>query len=242
MAARLGGLLAFYLNQYTYIILAMSREKRELAIELHTETLEIEELKTKEATPEQVKIFNTELMPHINALYTFAYHLTYNEADSDDLVQETYLRAFRFISSYITGTNAKAWLFRILKNAFINQYRKRERTPQTIDYEVISAYHDSEENISRDFYNLSEELFGLMMGDEITSAMNSLPTEFRTIVLLCDVEDFTYEETAKIIDIPLGTVRSRLHRARNILKEKLKKYAESFGYKDMRRTTKGAII
>ncbi len=193
-----------------------------------------EEQSIKEATPEQLKVFNSELMPQINSLYTFAYHLTYNDADADDLVQETYMKAFRFIDKYIPGTNAKAWLFKILKNAFINQYRKKSKLPQNVDYEDIAAYHDSEEGSYSDFYDLREEIFEGMMGDEVTIAINSLPIDFRTVILLCDIEDFTYEEIAKIIDVPIGTVRSRLHRARNMLKEKLKNYAESLGYKDIR--------
>jgi RNA polymerase sigma factor (sigma-70 family) len=202
--------------------------------EFQEENSEQEEQSYKEATPEQLEVFNRELMPQLNPLYSFAYHLTYNDADADDLVQETYMKAFRFIDKYIPGTNAKAWLFKILKNAFINQYRKKTKQPQSVDYEDIAAYHDSEEGSYSDFYDLREEIFEGMMGDEVTIAINSLPIDFRTVILLCDIEDFTYEEIAKIIDVPIGTVRSRLHRARNMLKEKLKNYAESLGYKDIR--------
>jgi RNA polymerase sigma factor (sigma-70 family) len=198
------------------------------------ETSNENEEQVKEATPEQLEVFNKELMPQINALYNFAYHLTYNEDDANDLVQETYLKAFRFIDKYIAGTNAKAWLFKILKNAFINQYRKKSKRPQNVDYEEIVAYHDSEDSSYTEYTDLRQEIFEGMMGDEVTIAINSLPIDFRTVILLCDIEDFTYEEIAKIINIPIGTVRSRLHRARNMLKEKLKEYAKSMGYKDIR--------
>lgn len=180
------------------------------------------------------RIFEEEFLPQIDALYTFAYHLTYNEEDANDLVQETYLKAYRFIDKYIEGTNAKAWLFKILKNVFINQYRRRSKQPTKVDYEEIITYQDEEDTKYSSYMDLREEMFQDMMGDEVTNAINALPVDFRVVILLCDVEGFTYEEISKIIDIPIGTVRSRLHRARNMLKEKLKEYAQSLGYKDKR--------
>ncbi len=180
------------------------------------------------------RIFEEEFMPQIDALYNFAYHLTYNEADADDLVQDTYMKAYRFIDKYVVGTNAKAWLFKILKNAFINQYRKKSKQPTKVDYEEIVSYHDEEDTNYSSYLDLREEIFQGMMGDEVTNAINALPVDFRTVILLCDLEGFTYEEISKIIDIPLGTVRSRLYRARNMLKEKLKDYAKSMGYEDKR--------
>ncbi|MCR9101559.1 MAG: sigma-70 family RNA polymerase sigma factor [bacterium] len=195
-------------------------------------------VQTKEITTmssSNSNVFEEEFLPQIDALYTFAYHLTYNEEDANDLVQETYLKAFRFIDSYNAGTNAKAWLFRILKNAFINQYRKKSKQPTQVDYEEIINYHDEEESSLTSYHDLREEMFQGMMGDEVTNAINALPVDFRVVILLCDVEGFTYEEISKIVDIPIGTVRSRLHRARNMLKEQLKTYAASLGYKDKRK-------
>lgn len=179
-------------------------------------------------------IFEEELFPHIDALKTFAYHLTYNEDDANDLVQETYLKAHRFIDKYIQGTNAKAWLFKILKNAYINEYRKKSKRPTKVDFEDIVSYQNSDNVGSFKYVDLREELFQNMMGDEVTIAINSLPIDFRTVLLLCDIEGFTYEEISKIIDVPIGTVRSRLFRARNLLKDKLKNYAEKLGYEDKR--------
>ena len=180
------------------------------------------------------KIFENELLPHVGALQTFAYHLTYNQEDADDLVQETYLKAYRFIDKYDEGTNAKAWLFKILKNAYINEYRKRVKQPTKVDYEEIVAYHDTDDDHISGYSDLREEIFLHMMGDEVTSAINSLPIDFRTVILLCDIEGFTYEEIASIIDVPIGTVRSRLFRARNLLKEKLTSYAQKLGFTDFR--------
>lgn len=182
------------------------------------------------------RIFDEEFYPHADALYTFAYNLTYNDADANDLVQETYMKAYRSIASYHEGTNAKAWLFKILKNAFINHYRKRSRQPSRVDFEDIINYQNQEEGTNLSGYvDLREELYQNMMGDEITMAVNALPVDFRVVIFLCDIEDFSYEEISKIADIPIGTVRSRLHRGRNMLKEKLQTYAASQGYTDKRK-------
>ena len=180
------------------------------------------------------KVFQEELLPQIDSLVTFAYHLTYNEEDANDLVQETYLKAYRFIDKYISGTNPKAWLFRILKNAFINEYRKKSKRPNQVDYEESVTYNDLEKASYLEHVDLREDLFDEMLGDEVTAALNMLPVDFREVIILCDIEDFSYEEIAKILEIPIGTVRSRLFRARNMLKEKLKEYAVSLGFKDKR--------
>jgi RNA polymerase sigma-70 factor (ECF subfamily) len=144
------------------------------------------------------------------------------------------MKAYRFIDKYDEGTNAKAWLFKILKNAYINEYRKRVKQPTKVDYEEIVAYHDTDDDHMTGYSDLREEIFLHMMGDEVTSAINSLPIDFRTVILLCDTEGFTYEEIASIIDVPIGTVRSRLFRARNLLKEKLTNYAQKLGFTDFR--------
>lgn len=175
-------------------------------------------------------LFEQEFLPHADALYNFAYHLTYNEEDANDLVQETFLKAYKYMGHYEPGTNAKAWLFKILKNGFINEYRKAARKPNTIDFDEVAEWHQSDEESTQGRLDLREEIFGDLMGDEVTKALNVLPVDFKTVILLCDIEGFTYEEIAKIVDIPIGTVRSRLHRARQILKEKLEAYAATLGY------------
>ena len=179
---------------------------------------------------EKDRIFESEFFPHADALYNFAYHLTYHEEEANDLVQETFLKAYRFIDSYQLGTNAKAWLFKILKNGFINDYRKKSKRPNRVDFEDVVNYHDSENQKASGNVDLRQEIFQNMLGDELSIAINSLPEDFKTAILLCDIEGFTYEEISKIVDIPIGTVRSRLHRARNMLKEKLYDYAKNMGY------------
>jgi RNA polymerase sigma-70 factor (ECF subfamily) len=180
------------------------------------------------------QIFEKELFPHMEALKTFAYHLTYNDAEAEDLVQETYLKAHKFIDRYISGTNGKAWLFKILKNAYINEFRKRSNRPKTVDYEDVFNWQDAGNATLKGTEDLRNEIFDDRLGDEVTIALNALPMDFRTAILLCDIEGFTYEEIAKILDLPIGTVRSRLFRARNMLKELLRSYAEKLGYKDYR--------
>jgi RNA polymerase sigma factor (sigma-70 family) len=180
---------------------------------------------------EKQSIFNQEFMPHINSMYNFAYRLTLDPDDAKDLLQDTYLKAFRFIDSFQQGTNAKAWLFRILKNSFINDYRKKSKEPSKVDYQEVETYYNSEDVDRQITPDLRVEALQDMIGDEISTALNALDVDFRTVIILCDLEGFKYEEMAKILDIPIGTVRSRLHRARNLLKEKLSEYAKSMGYK-----------
>ncbi len=176
-------------------------------------------------------IFNREFMPHIDSMYNFAFRLTMDEDDANDLVQDTYLKAFRFIKSFEQGTNAKAWLFRILKNSFINDYRKKSKEPSKVDYQEVETTYNSEEASDTTYtVDLRADAVQELIGDEVANALNALPVDFRTVIILCDIEGFTYEEMAKILDIPIGTVRSRLHRARNLLKEKLRSYANTMGY------------
>ena len=188
---------------------------------------------------QQDTVFSSELLPHADALHTFAYHHTYNDVDASDLVQETYLKAYRFIDKYQPGSNAKAWLFKILRNSYINQHRKKANRPRQVDFEEFSAYHDSDVPKGQGYVDLREEIFDHMMGDEVSIALEQLPEDFKTVIILCDIEDFTYEEISKIVDIPIGTVRSRLFRARNALKEKLAKYAIEKGYEDKRGKKRG---
>ncbi len=196
---------------------------------------EILDIQPRYSQEEQYRIFDKEFMPHIDSMYNFAFRLTNDEDDSNDLLQDTYLKAFRFINSFQEGTNAKAWLFRILKNSFINDYRKKSKEPSKVDYqEVETVYNSSEDAEYESTVDLRTESVQDMIGDEVAMALNGLPVDFRTVIILCDIEGFTYEEMAKILDIPIGTVRSRLHRARNLLKDKLRSYAKTMGYKELR--------
>ena len=194
--------------------------------------MEEEVIRQQYSEKDKLNIFNQEFMPHINSMYNFAYRLTLDSDDAKDLLQDTYLKAFRFIDSFQQGTNAKAWLFRILKNSFINDYRKKSKEPSKIDYQEVETFYNSEDVDRQITPDLRVEALQDMIGDEISIALNSLDVDFRTVIILCDLEGFKYDEMAKILDIPIGTVRSRLHRARNLLKEKLSTYAKQMGYKN----------
>ncbi|MCC3157770.1 sigma-70 family RNA polymerase sigma factor [Hymenobacter sp. 15J16-1T3B] len=184
---------------------------------------------------EKDRRFQAELLPVLDSLYNFAFRLTLDEDDANDLVQETYLKAYRFFEYFEPGTNAKAWLFRILKNSFINDFRKKSKQPAKVDYSEIEGYYNTEDvdadaDTGASSPDLRQQATRDLIGDEVASALNSLPVDFRTVIILCDLEGFTYEEMAKVLDIPIGTVRSRLHRARNFLKDKLERYAKKMGY------------
>lgn len=175
--------------------------------------------------------FKNEAMIHIDALYNFALRMTGDPEDANDLVQETYLKAYRFFDSFEKGTNCKAWLFRILKNSYINRYRKESKEPDKVDYDEIKEFYHTVKHSSLDSNDMQEKIFGELLDDEVARALESLPEDFREVVQLCDIEGFTYEEIANMVDCPIGTVRSRLHRGRKILREKLLEYARYHGYK-----------
>lgn len=183
----------------------------------------------KTQTSEKRRSFEREALPHTNLLYNYALRMTNNPADADDLVQETYLKAYRFWDSYEQGTNIRAWLFRILKNSYINRYRKEVREPDTVEYDDVKSLYVLRSEDASDQNDLQESVFGNLLDDEITSAIASLPHEFRTVVILCDIECLTYEEVSTFMECPLGTVRSRLHRGRRLLRALLADYARQRG-------------
>ncbi len=178
---------------------------------------------------EKDKAFEQQALAHMDILYRYSMRLTGNGADADDLVQETYLKAYRFWDTYDQGTNIRAWLFRILKNSFINVYRKESREPDMLEYGEIlqpaSAHH-----VTVGANNPQDLAFNALLDDDVARAVSDLPEDFRTVVILCDIEGLTYEEIAHIVDCPLGTVRSRLHRSRKLLHSTLFEYAKERGY------------
>lgn len=174
--------------------------------------------------------FKAEMIPHLDSLYNFALRLTTDPIDAEDLVQETIVKAFRFFNSYEKGTNAKAWLFRILKNSYINIYRKKSKQPHQVDYDEVSTYYETVRSEQSDTTDMEDIMYRDMLDDQVTRALQQLPEDFRTVVLLCDVEGFTYEEIANMLDVPIGTIRSRLHRGRNLLRVELQEYADKKGY------------
>lgn len=191
---------------------------------------ELEKKLTNKELKERYADFEREAIPHMNALYNFAYRMTGDEDDADDLVQETYLKAFRFFDKFEKGTNCKAWLFRIMKNSFINDYRKLTKEPNKVDYEDVQNFYETIKSDEVVYNHYQEDAFSNSLDDEITKAISELPEDFRTVIILSDIEGFTYEEIADFVDIPVGTVRSRLHRARKMLYSQLYNYAKDKGY------------
>jgi len=173
--------------------------------------------------------FEAEVIPHKDILLNFALRTTGNKDDANDLLQETFMKAFRFWDKYEKGTNIRAWLFRIMKNTYINRYRKETREPGMVDYEDVENFYDSIRDDSTDSNDLQKTMYNNMLSDEVIVALQSLPEDFRTVVILCDIEQLTYEEISDFLNCPIGTVRSRLHRGRIILEEKLYNYAKERG-------------
>lgn len=184
-------------------------------------------------TPEQKQLyadFEKEAVPHMDALYNYALKMTGDSDDASDLIQETYLKAFRFFDKFEKGTNCKAWLFRIMKNTYINTYRKNTKEPDKVDYDEVENFYENIKASNTDSSHLEKDIYDNLLDDELSGAITSLPEDFRTVVILADIEGFTYEEIADFIDVPVGTVRSRLHRARKMLFTKLYEYAGDKGY------------
>ena len=194
------------------------------------DTIGEDEIISDEELEKRREDFEKEALPHINLLHNYAYKMCGNQLDADDLVQETYLRAFRFFHKFEKGTNCKAWLFRIMKNLFINKYRKNQKEPGKVDYGEIENFFDSIKSDKVDSSDLQQKLFSNLLDDDLVNALNSLQDDFKTVVILCDLEGLSYEEIAEFVQCPIGTVRSRLHRGRKLLQQKLLEYAKERGY------------
>lgn len=179
---------------------------------------------------ERKRDFEKEAVPHMKLLFNYANRMTGDQLEADDLVQDTYMRAFRFFHKFERGTNCKAWLFRIMKNCYINKYRKTKKEPSKVDYEDVQNFYDSIRDDVVDPNDLEYKVFSNLLDDELMSALNSLQDDYKTVVILCDLEGLSYEEIAEFLDVPIGTVRSRLHRGRKILQKKLEGYAKAHGY------------
>lgn len=172
-------------------------------------------------------------LEHIDALYRTALRMTRNPSDAEDLVQEAYLRAFRSLHQFTEGTNLRAWLFRILTNTYINEYRRRQRRPSSASLDDLEEFYLYDHLIDSRVQPPDERpedivLEGLTF-DNVIQSIESLPEEFRQVVLLADVEGFSYREIAEIVDIPVGTVMSRLFRARRRLQRQLYDVAVEVG-------------
>ena len=168
---------------------------------------------------------------HVDSLYNTALRMTKNALDAEDLLQDVYLRAFRFFHRFEKGTNFKAWIFKILTNTYINQYRKKINKPYHVDLEKIKYNYDIKEATAQTSAQESERLdYETLFDDEIKNALQQIPDEFRVVVLLAEVESFSYKEVAKIIGCPIGTVMSRLSRGRKQLQNYLREYARKGGF------------
>ena len=186
----------------------------------------------EETARERAERFERDAMQYLDPLYGAAMRMTRNPADAEDLVQETYLKAFAAFDSFADGTNLKAWLFRILTNTYINIYRKKQRQPfqTTADELTDGQLHEAESHTSKGLRSAEAEALDRLADVDIVEAMAQLPEDFRLAVYLADVEGFPYKEIAEIMETPIGTVMSRLHRGRKMLRELLADYAVERGF------------
>lgn len=176
------------------------------------------------------EIFESTALIYIDSLYSIAVRLARNKTDAEDLVQETYLKAYKFFDSFKEGTNLKAWLIKILNNTFINKYKKNLRIPSETDSDFC-LYENSPENISESLLSVPEnEFFKNIFSEDIKNVVNNLPYEFKMPFLVYVFMDLPYDEIADIMNCSVGTVKSRIFRARKILQEKLFEYAKKEGY------------
>src|SRR5450631_3292097 len=182
-------------------------------------------------------------MEHMASLYTAALRMTRNPADAEDLVQETYLKAYRAFGSFQEGTNLKAWLYKILTNTFINAYRSKKRRPEQTELDDVEELYLYRRlgglEAAAAGRSAEEEVMDLFTEGEVKDAIEALPEQFRMAVILADIEGFSYKEIAEILDVPIGTVMSRIHRGRRQLQKLLWDYATEHNLRPRVETSTG---
>lgn len=183
------------------------------------------------AYPDRVRDeFEALAMGNLDPLYAAALRLTKNERDAEDLVQDTFLRAYRFFDKFERGTNIKAWLFKILTNTFINRYRRRVKERSIVDDERETVHERfMSRDVSENAANPEQYFFDRLLSDDVLKAIDALPLDFRMVVILADLQEFSYKEIAEVLDCPVGTVMSRLYRGRKLLQKYLLGYAVEQG-------------
>lgn len=194
----------------------------------------------EESTQQRRERFERDAMQYVDQLYAAALRMARNPSDAEDLVQEAYTKAFSAFHQYKPGTNLKAWLYRILTNTYINLYRKRQREPRQANTDAVEDWqlHRAESHTSTGLRSAEVEALDHLPDSDVKRALQELPEEFRLAVYFSDVEGFAYKEISEIMDTPIGTVMSRLHRGRKLLREKLGDYAQERGF-DTSRARKG---
>lgn len=174
--------------------------------------------------------FEQSALPYMVILHNYAFHLTMNHDNAKDLLQDTYIKAYRFWGHFESGTNVKAWLYRIMKNSYINYYRKETREPKKVEYKEYHLPYNSIQETPDTHKHVADKSYDEIFSDEIARPLELLNDSFRDIIILSDIEGLSYEEIAHTLDCPIGTVRSRLHRGRKLLKKKLFHYAKKNRY------------